>query len=103
MKISKQLVGKMVELVWRDPKFDRVKLAGIRRGLSALAIWHERGVVGDISEDVVRIDHSIGWDPGDPAPDEVTCTWIHEALIESLTVYDKQESPRPEGVGGGGT
>lgn len=100
MKVGRQYVGKYVEFVWRDPTAATAKTAvgsleGLEKGRSALAIWKERGVIIDLTEGVVVLEHSYGIDPpiGVKEYDEHTCTWVPEELIESITIYVPEVSP----------
>lgn len=90
MKIGRQYLGKVVEIQWCDPNFDRVDVNdSMLKGRAALATWKEYGVVHDVTDGVVLIVHSAASMPG-RAPgetDEVGRTAVHEALIEKVTVY----------------
>ena len=95
MKIPRGLIGKLVELVWRDPCTAHVKShardgSDIPRGRAILAYQTERGRITDVTEGVVRLEHTRGEDsPLTPDPStDLSCTWIVEDLIESLTVYE---------------
>lgn len=95
MKISRQLLGKLVELTWKDPCEDRVKchlpnLEDLPKGRAALATWKERGVIDDITDGVVRLVQSEGHEPGAGKPDEFKCQWICEELIEAVRVAEFQ-------------
>jgi len=92
MKLTRALIGKRVEVLWRDPVSNprRVPLRKAPKGRDALASWREYGVIDDITDGVARIVHSYADDPpvdSDPEP-EVFCTWVPEDLIESVTVLD---------------
>ena len=103
MKVPRSYVGKYVELVWRDPVAafrsrnpvagypERIKLLGPDAvGLEALASWTERGLIVDVTDGIVKIEHSVGEDPplhSDRNRDTV-CTWTHEALVESIRVFE---------------
>ena len=99
MKIGRQYLGKHVEVVWRDPVTDRVEchavdLSDLPKGLAALSTWKERGILDDITDSVLRIRHSDGYDPGKDKPNEFSCTWVHEALVESITIkVDQVDTP----------
>ena len=89
VKIGKQYLGKMVELTWRDPRFDRVELHAVRHGRDALAVWQEFGRIDEIVDGVVRIIHSAGKETaGAPAIDEICATWVAEDLVDSIVVYE---------------
>ena len=88
MKVGKQYLGKYVEITWKDPGSTRVKADKARRGLAALATWHERGIIDDITEGVVRIAHADAAEPGEPLPDEFEYTWVPEELITNITIYE---------------
>lgn len=59
----------------------------VPRGEQALATWIEYGVIGDITDGIVRIDHSQGENPplDHDRGREVMSTWVHEALVEQIT------------------
>lgn len=94
MKITKAYLGRFVEVVWRDPCSASVKShardrGDIPRGLAVLATQRERGVIDDITDDVVRIIHTEGTD-SPLMPDsslDLYATWVPAALIESIVVY----------------
>lgn len=93
MNVPKKLIGRYVEIVWRDPvtctvKSYRTDLSDIPSPDQFLATQRERGVLGAVENGCVRIDHTIGTDaPLVPNPSiDVQCTFVQEAVIESLTV-----------------
>ena len=93
MNVPKKLIGKYVEVVWRDPvsctvKSYREDLSDIPSPDQFLATQRERGVLGAVENGVVRIDHTIGTDaPVVPGPSiDVQCSFVQEAVIESLMV-----------------
>ena len=100
MKLGRQYLGKVVEVVWRDPKWDRVQShdskerSDVPKGLAALARWREYGVIDDITDGVARVIHSMGEgasrDPAQSEADEFVCTWVPEDLIESIRVFEPQ-------------
>lgn len=98
MKVGKYYLGKYVEFIWHDPGANRVvshlsDLGDLAKGLEALAIWKERGVIDDITEGVVRIAHSAARDPGKINDNEFFYSWVPEDLIESITVYEPIKTP----------
>lgn len=106
MKIGRQYLGRVCEVVWRDPKWDRVvsvdtnNRSDIPRGMAALARWREYGVIDDITEGVIRIVHSAGdcagRNPASTDADEYVCTWVPEALVETIRVFVVQEEASDE-------
>lgn len=93
----------MVEVIWRDPGTGHTKVRLADRsdgagGQGALATWRERGVIDNMTDGVARIVHSEGTDASYVTEDEksleLSCTWVPEALIEKIVVYE----PRAEGV-----
>lgn len=92
MKIGRQYLNKYVEMVWRDPGEARITVSeGVEnpKGRGCLATWHERGILQDITDGIVRIEHSHA--TGAPLlrqADESVCTYVPEDLIESLTVFE---------------
>lgn len=92
MKVSKSLLGRYVEIQWMDPNYNRADVDTLLKGRGALATWKERGVVYDITDGVVLIAHSESTNAGNKEPDEIARTAIHEALIESITVYQPENA-----------
>lgn len=90
MKIARSLVGKTVEITWKDPNSWKGPLALLVRGRGALATWKEYGVLYDVTDGVVLIAHSLAQSPGETEADEIVRTAVDEALIESLVVYNPE-------------
>lgn len=89
VKITKALLGKYVEVAWRDPiGVQRAPIEQAPKGLAGLAMWKERGVVDDITEEVVRIIHSSGHEPGSSNADEISFTLVPEDLIIDVVVFE---------------
>ena|SRR3972149_3872543 len=92
MKINRTYLGKYVELTWRDPGEARQSIPNYRdrpRGLGCLATWRERGIIIDITDGVVQLEHSHA--TGAPLlkqDDEIVCTFVPEDLVESVVVYE---------------
>jgi len=87
VRISKSLIGKVVEVRWIDPReqhhdTDRPPFAG----KEALAKWIEWGVVHDITDGVLRLMYSTTWVPEDHKPDGFHFTWIPASLIVDIRV-----------------
>ena len=104
MKLTRAHLGKVVEVVWRDPGTGHTKRRGTEAGAcgeKALATWKERGVIDDLTDGVASIVHSEGLDAcyvgEDDRSVELSCTWVPEALIERIVVYEA----RPEALAGG--
>ena len=100
MKISRQYVGKLVEIVWMDPTFTRIEFRDMRKGRAALSTWREYGVILDVTDGVVLVGHSAasmaGSNPEDT--DEIAYTPVPEAIIEKITVYEPAPAFRSEGA-----
>jgi hypothetical protein len=92
MRVPRSIVGKVVEIIWRDPGTDRKPLRDALKGSAALASWKEYGLVDDLTDGVVRVIHSAGYDPGETEIDEISYTVVPEALVEKVTVYTAGES-----------
>lgn len=95
MKIPRSALGKLVVITWRDPCSAHVTShtkdhADLPKGMSILATQVERGVLGDVTDGVARIEHTAGTDsPLVPNPtDEFYCTWVPEGLIDALVIYE---------------
>lgn len=98
MKVPRAYLGKLVEVQWMDPQFTRITLSQAdrtRKGRGALATWREYGVIGDMSDGIIRIVHSAARSAGSPEDrtDEIAYTPVPEALIESIRVFEPVEPP----------
>ena len=98
MRVGKEYLNKYVEVSWRDPNEARVSANArdysvLPKGRAALATWQERGVVTDLTEGVLRIEHSRAMHaPGiDGQSDEFVFTFVPEELVEAISVYKKEE------------
>ncbi len=87
MNIPRKLVGRMVEVTWKDPNSWKGPLEIMARGRAALATWKEHGILYDVTDGVVLIAHSLAQSPGTSEPDEIVRTAIDETLIESITLF----------------
>jgi len=89
MNIPKRLLGRYVEIQWMDPCFQRTEHHKMLKGRAACATWLERGVIKDITDNIVLIFHSVARNPGEVSTedDEMCYTPIHEALIEKIRVF----------------
>ena len=95
MRVSKEYLGKYVEVSWRDPNEARCSAnprdyTALPKGRAALATWLERGVITDLTEGVLRVEHSrAAHAPGiDGQSDEFVFTFVPEELVEAITVFD---------------
>lgn len=88
MKVLKTYLGKICQITWRDPisENDRMEIDKALKGNAALARWVEYGVVDDITDGVVRFQHSLAYDPGENRPHEALFGWIPEDLIENIVI-----------------
>ena len=92
MKIGRNYLGKYVEMVWRDPGEARISVSEFGdspKGKGCLATWKERGILLDITDGIVKIEHSHA--TGAPLlrqVDESVCTFVPEDLVESLVVFE---------------
>jgi len=92
MRLSRSLLGKYIEITWSDPGDARNTLSDPTfkpRGRGCLATWKERGVLVDITDGVVTIEHSHA--TGAPLlkqPDEECVVYVVEDLILGWTVYE---------------
>jgi len=91
MNVPRRLLGRYVEVQWKDPTFGKGDIATERKGRAALSTWVERGVLIDITDGVVRIEHSLAAGPGRTMeePDERACTSVPEELIEALSTFTR--------------
>jgi hypothetical protein len=96
MKVGRQYIGKLVEIVWADPNSHRVPIVGAETGRRALATWKEYGVVHDVTDGVVLIAHSYSADSGEEKPNEMERSAVHEALIEKITIATLDAAPSQE-------
>lgn len=94
MKISKDYIGKYVEIIWRDPgeaRFEIPDYGDAPTGRGCLATWQERGVVIDVADGVVKIEHShVGAAPLLKQKSEAVCSFVPEVLIESIDIFVRQ-------------
>ena len=88
MKVLKTYLGKTCQITWRDPisENDRMEIDKAPKGNVALAMWVEYGVIDDLTDGVVRFQHSVAHDPGEAKPHEALFGWIPEDLIENIVV-----------------
>lgn len=87
MRVSRSLIGKVIEVRWIDPRedhhdSDRPALVG----KAALAKWIEWGVVNDITDGVLRLMYSTTWIPDENKANAFHFTWIPVALIVDIRV-----------------
>lgn len=93
MNIPRRLIGRTVEVTWKDPNSWKGPIESLTRGRAALATWKEYGVLYDVTDGVVLIAHSLAHSPGVAVADEIVRTAIDEALIESLVIYAPEPQP----------
>lgn len=96
MRVPKAYIGRMVALTWRDPiGVQRAPVAEALKGNAGLATWREHGVIDDITEEVVRIVHSIGYPPGTDGhkPDEISYTLVPEDRIIGVVLFKEEVIP----------
>ncbi len=97
MKVPRSYIGKVVEIVWRDPHGgDRMPVEKLPTGYNALSTWWEYGVVDNITDGIVRLYHSRSENPPyeRERDEERVPSFVHEDLIAKITVYE----PVKEGV-----
>lgn len=98
MKVGRSYIGKNVELVWVDPvsgssEVRRDSHERLPVGLKALGRWFERGVIIDLTDGVVCIQHSFGQTSEADGDDTHTCTWVPEELVQNITIYVPEVQP----------
>lgn len=98
MKVPKSIVGKLVEVTWRDPSFARISCPPLLLPEIALATAKDRGVVDNLKDGVIRLIHAdTRHDPNLAAiSDEMPTvtyqvSWIHESMVESITVFEPSQ------------
>jgi len=97
MRVPRAYIGKIVSLKWVDPiGGDRYAIEKAPKGLKALATWVEFGRIDNIEEEVVRLRHSEGYDPGEEKPGEGMYGYVHEALITEITVLEPEKQKEME-------
>ncbi len=84
MKIQKKYLGQYVEIKWRDPIQDTICIKELPTGHNALATWTERGILSNLDEGVVIIEHSHNFTRDE---EKVHCTWVPEDLIFSIRIF----------------
>lgn len=92
----------MIELTWLDPNERAIEIhtrdgSDVPKGMAALSRRRERGLLDDYTEGVLRICHWDAFDVDGERVDEAKYTWVHEALIVKVTVYQ----PSAEETGSG--
>ena len=96
MKLPRSVIGKVVEIIWRDPgNLKRMSVDRAPKGWGGMATWRERGVIDDITDNIVRlIPSEAASAPGEPDPDplDIVPAYIHEALIEDCIIFDQRRS-----------
>ena len=100
MRIGQKYVGKMVEVQWMDPMFQRCDIKDSPTGRASLAAWKERGIIIDVSEGVVKIEHSAACHAGGniESPEEHAFTPIPEVLIERIRIFEPVSDEKEPGV-----
>lgn len=93
MRVGRQYLGQMVEIRWSDPNGDRVQKHNLLTGQVALAKWKERGVIDDITDGVVRLMQSEAAKPGADQADEYIVSYVPEALITEIVVFQPVSQP----------
>lgn len=93
MKVGRHYIGVRVTVKWHDPMQENYKVAEAPVGLKALAVWEEEGVIDDITEGVVRVRHSVGYNPPNhDVPDEALYTYIVDDLIDEIIEYEPKNA-----------
>lgn len=93
MRVPRSYIGKMIEATWRDPYTAMISCQPeqIPKGIAGLAVRKERGIIQDISDGVVLINHSDGHSPTMPdvarADVDYQLTWVQETLIEEIELF----------------
>lgn len=92
MKITRAMIGKYVEIQWMDPCFNSRPIENSPVGRAALATWQERGVIVDITDGIIKIEHSheTHAESKDPDGDDHSYTPVPETLIEKLTIFNPE-------------
>lgn len=101
MKLKRDVVGRMAEIVWRDPcrinlENKRLDLSDVPMGESMLPRQKERGVILAVREGIVAICHTETTDSPlkeDDTLHEYDCTFIPEDRIESLVLFAPEGTP----------
>ncbi len=88
MKVTKNCLNQIVRVIWEDPRGggDRLEITKAPKGKHALASWEEYGICDDITDGVMRIQHSRAWTPGESEPDEAMFSWVPEDLITDIKI-----------------
>lgn len=101
MRLSRNLIGKVVEIEWMDPTTCKFKShtpedkSSLPKGRAALATWTEYGLLDDVTDGVVRLLQSIGTDAvvEKERVEDYTALFVPEALIEKVTVLIPSVEP----------
>lgn len=83
-----QYIGDVVKVTWRDPVAPptRFSIVDAPKGRDAMARWVEYGKVDDVTDGVLRLRYSEGFDPKKSEPDEAFYCFIDCSLIEDICV-----------------
>jgi len=97
MRINRAWLNRLVEITWLDPNERAVEIhtrdgSDTPRGMGALIKRRERGILDDYTDGVLRVCHWDAFDQDGEHVDEAKYTWLHEALVTKVTVYN----PEPE-------
>lgn len=84
MKVPRRLVGQYVEVEWLDPVQHTVRVSEILKGRAQLGVWLERGVLIDITEGVLIIEHSHCRMSDD---ENIHATWVPEELVVRICAF----------------
>ena len=87
MRVPRKLIGKFVEINWRDPQLNHTEDSTFQGGWEALAYQKDWGVLAAIKDGVVMIAHCAGQTEKESSQFSFAYSVCPEALIESIRVF----------------
>ena len=86
MKVPRSLVGKTVEITWRDPHDwkEEAESVDTTKGAAHVPQWTHQGVIEDVTEGWVRLRYGVCDSPYTKPTKEGVM--VYEDLIETLVV-----------------
>ncbi len=84
MKVPRKLLNQYVEVEWLDPVQCTVSAHEMIKGRAQLGVWHERGVLIDITDGILIVEHSHCKTTDD---EKLHATWIPEELVSRIRIF----------------
>ncbi len=84
MKVPRKLLGQYVEVEWLDPTQCTVAISEMIKGRGQLGIWRERGILIDMTDGILIIEHSHCKTTDD---EKIHATWVPEELVSRIKIF----------------